>query len=138
MKTLVLFYSYSGKTRALAEKKAKELGADIAEIKEAKKTGKLAAYAIGCFKAMKRKNADIEPLKAGLAAYEKIILMAPIWAGHPAPAFNNIVDLLPAGKKVELIMSSSSGKSDGSRDGTKALVRGRGCEVVAYSDVKTV
>ena len=37
MKTLILFYSYTGKTKALAEKKAAELGADIEEIADMKK-----------------------------------------------------------------------------------------------------
>lgn len=137
MKTLVIFYSYTGKTRELASKKAVELGADIIEVKETKKRGKINAYVVGCFQAMKQKKATIEPIDTDLNTYEKIIIMMPIWAGHPAPAFNNIASILPAGKQVELIMTSGSGNSGGSAEKTKALIKASGCKVTEYIDVKS-
>lgn len=137
MKTLVIFYSYTGKTRELASKKAAELDADIIEVKEIKKRSKLNAYVVGCFQAMRQKKTAIEPIDTDLNAYEKIIIMMPIWAGHPVPAFNNIASILPAGKQVELIMISGSGNSGGSAEKTKAIIKARGCKVVGYLDVKS-
>lgn len=137
MKTLVIFYSYTGKTRELASKKAAETGADIIEVKERKKRSKFNAYVVGCFQAMKQKKAIIEPIDTDLNAYEKIIILMPIWAGHPAPAFNNIIEILPAGRQVELIMTSGSGNSGSSAEKIKAMIKVRGCEVVKYIDVKS-
>jgi flavodoxin len=138
MKTLVLFYSFSGSTRKLASQKAAEIGADIEEITETKKMFVLKAYTAGAYRAIKRKKTEIQSLKSQLDSYEKIIIMAPVWASNPAPAFNSIVELLPAGKKVELVMVSAGGGTKSSAEGTKGLITARGCEVTDYTDIKTL
>jgi len=138
MKTLVLFYSFSGNTRKLASQKAAETGADIEEITETKKMFVLKAYIFGAYRAMKRKKSEIKPIKSQLENYEKIIIMSPVWASHPAPAFNSIVEQLPAGKKVELVMVSAGSGTQSSAEGTKKLITARGCEVTDYIDIKTM
>ena len=137
MKTVILYYSFSGKTKKLAIKKANELGADIEEITEVKKSSMLKAFTVGAFMAIKRKKAEIQPVTSVLSGYDQIIIMAPVWANKPAPAFNNIIEHLPSGKKIELFLTSGSGKTKGSTEGTKALVAARGCEVTGYTDIKT-
>jgi len=134
MKTIILFYSFTGKTRTLAEQKARELNADIEEVIEVKKPSMLGAFFGGVFKAVKRKTVKIKPVKADPANYDQIIIMAPVWASHPAPAFNNIAEIIPSGKKVEVIVVSESGRSNSK--GTIDLLTARGCEVVNYSDIK--
>lgn len=136
MKEIVLFYSFTGKTKALAEKKAKERKARIEEITEVNKPSIIGAYTIGCFKALRRKKAEIRPIKAQLKSYDKIIIMTPIWAGHPTPVVNSLIELLPSGKKIELIMVSGGGNSQGSAEATKALITAHGCDLVGYTDVK--
>ena len=132
MKTLVLFYSYSGNTRAVADREAIEQEADIEEIIEVKKPNML----VGLYRASRRKKTAIQPIKATLDDYDKIIMMSPIWAAHPVSAFNSAIDCLPAGKKVELIMVSGGGGSKKSAEGTIALIKARGCEVTDYTDLK--
>ena len=136
MKTIILYYSFSGKTKALAIQKANELGAAIEEIIDVKKPSKLKALTAGIHKAVKRKKAEIQPLKSALADYDHIIIMVPVWASHPAPAFNNIIEHIPSGKKIELIMVSAGGGTKSSAEGTKALIAARGCELTGYADVK--
>jgi len=135
MKTIVLYYSYSGKTKKLAVQKANELNADIEEITEIKKPGKLKAFFVGVFHALKRKRAKINPVKSELSNYDKIIAMSPVWAGHPAPAFNSIIRHLPSGKKIEIIMVSAGGGTKDSAEKTKEIITARGCEVVDYTDI---
>jgi len=137
MKTLVLFYSLSGNTRKLAAQKAAETGADIEEIIETKKMSVLKAYVIGAYKAMKRKKTEIQPIKSQLNNYEKIIIMSPVWAATPAPAFNSIVEQLPPGKKIELVMVSAGSGTKKSAEETKKLITARGCEVTVYTDIRT-
>ncbi|MCL2705600.1 MAG: NAD(P)H-dependent oxidoreductase [Spirochaetaceae bacterium] len=136
MKTIILYYSFSGKTKALASQKANELKADIEEVTEINKLSTFKAYTVGAYKAIKRKKTEIQPIKSVLANYDKIIIMAPVWGGRPAPAFNNIIEQIPAGKKIELIMVSGGGGTKGSAEGTKAIFTARGCEVTGYTDIK--
>ena len=136
MGALVIYYSYTGKTKRLAETLAKDLQADVIELKEAQKRSTLSAYLLGSQAARKQEQAKLQDFNSDFSSYDKIIIAAPIWAGYPAPAMNNVIALLPEGKEIELILSSGSGKSKGSAEKTKALIEARGCKVVKYQDVK--
>jgi menaquinone-dependent protoporphyrinogen IX oxidase len=136
MRTLILYYTYSGNTRKIAAGLAATESADIAEIKDLKRPGKLKAYVAGSFAAMKGKAWPIQPLDANLADYDRLILMAPIWAGHPAPAFYSAVGLLPEGKAVVLKMVSASGKSS-CQERLEAMVQEKGCQAEGFEDVKS-
>jgi len=136
MKTIILYYSFTGKTKALAVKKAGEINADIEEISEEKKMSFLGSFLIGAPKALKRKTVKIKPISADLKNYEKIIIMAPVWANHPAPAFNNIAECIPSGKKIEIIMVSGGGGTKKTSQKTTEILTARGCEVTDYTDVK--
>ncbi len=135
MKTLVVYYSYGGTTKALAQGVAKKAGATIYEIKDQKKPGKVGAYALGSFKAMRMKPGKVEPVTARFANFDRIIVMGPVWAGHPAPAVVSVLDMLPSGKDVEVRMVSMSGASR-AKDKVEAKVREKGCKLVAYEDIK--
>ena len=137
MKTLVIFYSYTGKTRRLAQDTAENENADIVEVKEIKRRSTVGAYVGGSFAAMRQKEAKIEKYECNFDDYDKIIIFMPVWAGYPAPAMNNIINALPEGKDVEIIMTSGSGSSAKSSEKTKTLIADRGCRVTKYTDVKS-
>ena len=132
MKTVILYYSYSGNTKAVANKKAGELACDIEQITEVKKVNLIAAL----YRAIKRKKTEIKPLESKLGEYEKIIIMSPVWASLPVSAVNSAIDCLPAGKQVELVMVSGGGGTKKTAAGTRELVIERGCEVASYTDLK--
>ena len=127
MATAILYYSYSGTVKAFAEKQAGETGAALFEIREVKKHNGFTAFLPGCFQAMGMKSSKVVPPEADLSAYDEIVIMGPIWAGHPAPAVNGIIDLLPTGKSVSLVCLSGRGGYDLSK--TAALVTAKGCTV---------
>ena len=132
MRTIILYYSHSGSTKALALKKAQELGADIEEVIEVKKP----FLAVGLYRAARRKKTAIQPIKACLDSFGKIIIMSPVWAGHPVSAINSAIGCLPKGKDVEFIMVSAGGGTKASAEKTKALAAAQGCEVAGYTDVQ--
>ena len=136
MKTLVIYYSYSGITRAAAQEVAVQENADIVEIKDAKRPNVMKALTVGCFAAMRCKPWPVEPLDADWGAYDRFILMAPVWAGHPAPAFNAVFPMLPEGKAVSIQLLSDSGKS-ACRAKLEAAVAARGCTLEDFTDIKT-
>ncbi len=137
MKTLVIYYSYTGKTKKLAAETAKKWSADLYEVQEVKRRSAPSAYVLGSLAARGRKTAKLQELRCDFSAYDKLIILMPIWAGYPAPPMNNIIDKLPKGKTVELIMTSGSGNSKGSAEETKQLISKKGCAVSSYRDVKT-
>ena len=136
MKTLVIFYSYSGNTLIQAERIAKQESADVIRLRDAKSRSVFATYSAGSFAAMRRKEAKLAGFNTDFSPYDKIVIAMPIWAGHPAPAINNVIACLPEGKEVELIMTSGSGSSAGTAEKTKELIVAKGCRVTSYVDIK--
>lgn len=134
MKEIVLYYSYTGKCRKFAEGLAKEREAELCEVKEVKRRGTLNAYAVGSVQAVGGKKPKIEPIKADLAACDKITLVAPIWAGSPAPAINSVADLLPGGKGVEIYLLSMNG--GGSCEKLRQIIESRGCKVEKIENIR--
>ena len=134
-KALIIFYSYSGHTKNIAQQKAKSQDADLYEIKDQKRPGIVSAYVSGCFRAMRQKEMPIEAVEIDFSRYESITVMAPIWAGHPAPAFNSLIAKLPSGTAVKLYMISGSGQS--SKDRVTEFVKSKDCTVTDYIDVKS-
>jgi len=132
MKTIILYCSYTGRTHALAVKKATELDCDMEEIRDVKKPSLLASIKM----ASKREKSEIMPIQARLDKYDKIIIMSPVWASHPVPAVNSLIECLPAGKLIEFYFNSAGGGTKKSAEGTKALASAKGCEVVGYTDVQ--
>jgi len=135
MKTIILYYTLMGSTKAYATKKAEELGADIEEVVQVKPYNLFTSYLFGIPKVFRRKPVPINPLQADLLQYEKIILMSPIWAGAPAPAINTVLQALPEGKQVEFFLLSQGSGSAKSADKTMEIARARGCEVTGYTDI---
>jgi flavodoxin len=135
MKTLVIFYSYSGKTKTIAEELAAKESADIVEIKDAKHLGKLKAYTAGIIAAGRGKPWSIQPLSVDFSKYERLILLAPIWANNPPPAFNAMLELLPGEKRVMLKMVSMSGRSK-CEERLEKIIKSKGSVVDSFEDVK--
>lgn len=135
MKTLIISYSYTGKTKALAARMAEAENAELREVRDPKRPSVLKAYVLGSFAAMRMKSWPSEWDSSGLADYERIILMAPIWAGHPAPQINSVIAVLPPDIQVEFIVVSAGGDS-GCKDKVEAAVKDRGCSLTDFKNVK--
>ncbi len=137
MKTVIIYYTLGGSTKKEAESLAKKLAAPLCRVKEAHERGLFAAFVPGGFLAMRRKTVAIKPLNIDLQEYDRIIIGCPVWAGFPAPAFNAIMKLLPADKEVELFLCSGGGDTQKSEQGTKELIKKKGCKLISYRNVCT-
>ena len=135
MKPLIIFYSYSGKTRVIAEKLAAAESAGIAEIKDVKRPGKLKAYTAGIFASIKGKAWPIRPLGVNFAEYDRLILLAPVWADNPPPPFNATLEQLPEGKTVTVKMVSASGRSN-CKERLETVIKAKGCVWEGFEDIK--
>ena len=137
MNTLVLFYSYKGHTKLEAEKIAKENNYEIIEIIEAKKRGIINAFFNGCPAALKQKGSQIVKPEIDFISFEKFVLCAPVWAGFPAPAFNSMLELLPKGSNIEIVLCSGGGESPKGVLGAKAKAEALGMNVISIKEIKT-
>ena len=92
MKSLVVYYSLTGKTRLIAQTIAQALSATLVEIRE-KKPRKLGPfiYLIGGFGAITNRTSKINPVDIGSNQYESIFIGSPIWASRPVPAVNSFI-----------------------------------------------
>ena len=138
MKTVVLYYSYGGHTKNVAEKLARTQGAELVEIKTKVRRPLPLLFVYDCALALMHKTTAIEPIAQDLSGYDMITLASPVWASNPTPAFNAVVKLLPKGKNVQVVLVSGGGPGSAKRSekATKHRIKDQGCTVVAYKDVK--
>ena len=135
MKTLLIFYSYTGHTKALAQTLAALEAADIVEIKDTVSLSKKKAHFSGGFAAMRNKAWPIQPLTVDLSAYDRLILMSPVWGSKPTPAVNMLLEQLPEGKSVFVKMVSGSGHSS-CKKRLEAVIRAKGSTLEGFEDIK--
>ena len=81
MRILVVYYSRSGHTRRLAERLARELGADLAAIRERGTRQGLLAYPRALIEAVAGLDARIV-VPPAVTAYDLVVIGTPIWGWH--------------------------------------------------------
>ena len=93
MKTLILFYSYGGNTRKIAEMIQQETSSDLEEIKTAFPYE--GDYNSVVNQGQREVNSgfmpEILPLKADITTYDQIILGTPVWWYTFAPAMKTFL-----------------------------------------------
>jgi hypothetical protein len=71
-----------------------------------------------------------------LSVFDTVVIAAPVWAGFPAPAFNTIVDMVPADTDVEVLLVSGSGNTSRAKRKVIDKLKKRELNIVGYTDVK--
>ena len=133
-KTLVLFYSYTGKTREIVEELKKQISCDVVEvIPEGNydynaNNYKIGADQINSINANPDKASSypaVKPVSIDLAQYSTVIVATPLWHARMA---SNMQALLfqyggqMAGKRIGLIVSSHSSGISGVESDAQRLV----------------
>ena len=137
MKSLVLYYTFGGSTKLEAERIAAEQEAPVYRVREKRNRSLIGSFIPGGLQAMKRKKTKILPLEVDLSAFDRIYLGAPVWAASPAPAFNSMVDLLPAGKEVEVFLCAGGDDPRPSDEVTKQMIEAKGCKLTKITTITT-
>lgn len=88
MKTLVLYYSRTGNTEAVARRIAEALGADIEPLRDDRDYGGVKGWILAGRDAFRGVRSALAPLAHAPAAYDLVILGQPVWAARPVPAVN--------------------------------------------------
>lgn len=134
-KTLVVYYSYTNNVHNIVTELTKQIDADVVRIEPAEKGLDYAAnnYAIGSalISAIRNNPSDpssypaIDPVDVNLAEYDCIIVGAPLWWSNMAAPLQTYLfqnGAAMAGKKIGLIVSSSSSGISGVESDAKRLI----------------
>jgi len=116
MKSAIIYYSYSGNTKKVAEILAAHL-AKQGEVKtrELKAQDESNNFFSQCARAFKHKKAKIEPIDIDLSAFDLICLGTPVWAFGPAPAMNTYLDNCLGVEGKEIILFTTYGSGTGNQ-----------------------
>ncbi len=113
MKTSIIFNSYSGNTRSVAEAVHEACGGDLIEVVSKEYSSKITAYTIGCYRAMKGLCDPIEQNVIDVAAADVIVIGTPVWAGKATPAINAAVAALAGCRGKNAVIFATCGKDGG-------------------------
>ncbi|MBU1124629.1 MAG: NAD(P)H-dependent oxidoreductase [Candidatus Omnitrophica bacterium] len=112
MKSVIIYYSFSGNTRKVAEVLEAHLRTKgEVELIGLKPTQETKAFLAQCAQALRRVRTELEPVKFDLSEYKGIFLGTPVWAFAPVPALNTFLDKCEGvnGKHVTLFTTYGSG-----------------------------
>ena len=114
MKTSIIYHSYTGVTRGIAEKIQKACGGDLIEVKLKQNYSSITAYTLGCYRAMKEECDPIEPETIDVSSSDLIVIGTPVWAFKATPAINAAIAALRGcdGKKAVIFATCGSSAKD--------------------------
>ena len=114
MKTAIVYYSMHGNVRYVAEKVAKETGADLIELipKKAYPDKGMRQFIWGGSAVTFKKKPDLEPYTFNASDYDLVIIGTPVWASNFVPPLRTFLeDNDLTGKKIAVIATSAGGNS---------------------------
>ncbi|MCL1931234.1 MAG: flavodoxin [Treponema sp.] len=136
MKTAVVYYTLDGNCAIVAREIKGKLGADEIRLytQDEKKRSMFGKLLWGGGMVFSGKKPPLKPYTFDPAAYELIVIGAPVWAGSPAPPILTfLAEAGITGKKIALFVCHGGGKG-------KSLEKFRACfagnEIVAEADFR--
>ena len=131
LKSIVLYYSRTGKTAVAAKAIANKLSSEIVEIKDLKGRKGFMGYMKGALDARGMNTTQIDPDTVNTANYDVICLGTPTWAGKPAPAINTIIKNSEIrGKDIILLVTLGGNKYENIINAMRREVEENGGNVI--------
>ncbi|MFC1592809.1 flavodoxin family protein [Candidatus Omnitrophota bacterium] len=112
MTAIIIYYSYSGNTKKVADVLSSYLGnkyeVAVSRLEAPEESSSFAKQAV---RALLRKRVNISNTETDLSSYDLICLGTPVWAFAPAPAMNTYLDQCAGldGKQVAIFTTYGSG-----------------------------
>lgn len=119
MNCSIIFHSYSGKTRSVAEQIRRVCEGTMIEVAPRHPYTSLSVVPMGCFRALRGVGDPVLPEIIDVSGSDLIIIASPVWAGRPSPVINGAIHALTGfeGKRAFIIVTCGDEKS-----GKQALV----------------
>lgn len=113
MKTLIVYYSYSGNTDRVAKLCAEKLKVKgEVTLQRLKPKNEITGFGAQCRAAFTGQRAELgEGVSYDVSPYDLVIIGSPVWAFAPVPAVNTYLDKVNGlhGKKAAILLTSGSG-----------------------------
>jgi hypothetical protein len=113
MKTVIVYHSFSGVTRDIAERVRAASGGDLVEVRPLEPYTKLTAYALGSFRARGGKADAVDPARIDVSTYDRIVLGTPVWAWRPTPVINGALAGLAGAEGKSAVIFATCGTQPG-------------------------
>ncbi len=138
MKTLVLYYSRTGKTAETAKTLAIKLGSDLIEVTDSKSRNSPLGYISASMDAFRENKTKTSPSSVDLSSYGLIYIGSPVWAGKPSPAIISIIDKCNFQNK-DVILFVTFGGSGGKKtiERMREKIEMRGGRMINSFSIKT-
>jgi DNA-binding transcriptional ArsR family regulator len=132
IRACVIFYSYSGITRGVAEGIRNASGCDLIEVRTKTPYTSFTAYTKGVLRSRKTECDEIEPEGIDVSGYDFLIIGTPVWAWKPAPAINAAVKALTGCEgKMAVIFTTCSNQPGEALPLLSRALADRGVRVMA-------
>jgi len=137
-KTIILYYSFEGNTKKVAEFLSQTLKLPIEQIRPVKdlQSKGFSKYLVGGGQVVMKKKPDLMPIQANLDAYDTVLIGSPIWAGSFAPGIRTLLEGGQLkGKKVAFFYCHDGGPGK-AKEKIKAAVSVHNKLISAYGLVR--
>jgi DNA-binding transcriptional ArsR family regulator len=132
VRACVIFYSYSGITRRVAEGIRNASGCDLIEVRTTEPYTSFSAYTKGVLRSRKMACDPIEPATIDVSGYDLLIVGTPVWAWKPSPAINAAVKALRGCEgKMAVIFTTCSNQPGEALPLLSSALADRGVRVMA-------
>jgi flavodoxin len=123
MKTLVVYYSRTGKTRFVAEKIASELKADIEEVVDLKNRSGRFGFLKAGYDSTRGIETEIGETHKSPSEYDLVVIGTPVWNSRSASAIRTYLTKNDfSGKKVAVFCTNEVMGEEKAVERTKALI----------------
>jgi len=124
-KTLIVYYSLSGNTKAGCQILQKVLASDLVEIRDLNNRSGKWGFLCAAFGSLFGKLTRIEPENPDMSAYENIIIASPIWTGKLSMAVRTLI----------LYTTTNAEEKEEYKEKNRSLLRDKGGDVVGYFQI---
>lgn len=138
IRACVIFYSYSGITRGVAEGIRNASGCDLIEVRTRKPYSSFLAYTTGVLRSRKMACDPIDPDEIDVSGYDLLIIGTPVWAGRSTPAINAAVQALKGCEgKMSVIFTTCCNQPGEALSILSKALADRGVRVMAEISLNT-
>lgn len=107
-KTLIIYYSRTGKTRLVSEMLAKNINADLLEIKDPQDRSGAWGFLVSSIDAFRHVHTPIEPEHPDLSPYSVVIIATPVWSWNVSTPIHTLFEKNRFdGKKLILLTTAN-------------------------------